>query len=60
MLIDTTEIYVVQARPRAAAGQPAQAWKDVRQFDEDGPALDLADYLREDGDTEARVVRRWH
>jgi hypothetical protein len=53
-MIDATEVYVVQSRPKGAG-----EWESLRQYDEDGPALDLADYLREDGDTEARVVRRW-
>ena len=59
MLIDLTEFFVVQTRPRAEASQVPDAWDDAREFVEDGPALDLADYLREGGDTEARVVRRW-
>lgn len=57
MLIDVKEVFVVQSRPRAEL--PAPAWRDEREFDEDGLALDWADYLREDGDTDARVVCRW-
>ncbi|HEX7637943.1 MAG TPA: hypothetical protein VF457_06060 [Burkholderiaceae bacterium] len=59
MLIDVTEFFVVQIRARVAAEQTPEPWSDERSFDEDGPAFDRADYMREDGDTEARVVRRW-
>ena len=58
MLIDVREVFVVQTR--AASNLETTAWRDEREFDEDGPAFDWADYMREDGDTEARVVRRWH
>lgn len=59
MLIDTAEVFIVQTRARAQPGAQAQAWEDVREFEEDGPAFDWCDYLREDGDTEGRVARRW-
>jgi hypothetical protein len=59
MLIDTTEVFIVQTRAQAQPGVQALAWQDVREFDEDGPAFHWADYLRKAGDTEARVVRRW-
>lgn len=57
MLIDVKEVFIVQSRPQADL--EATAWRDEREFDEDGTAFDWADYLREDGDTETRVVRRW-
>ena len=57
MMIDVREVFIVQTRQRAES--PAPTWCDAREFDEDGPAFDWADYLREDGDTDARVVRRW-
>lgn len=56
MLINVAEVFVVQ---QLAPGASAEIWQDLREFDEDGPAFDLADYLREDGETVARVVRRW-
>jgi hypothetical protein len=56
-MIDLREAFVVQTRPRAVS--ETSAWRDEREFDEDGPAFDWAAYMREDGDTEARVVRRW-
>jgi len=61
MLISVTEVFVVQSRQGPAPDQLAASasWSDEREFEEDGPAFDWADYLREDGDTEARVVRRW-
>ena len=57
MLFHPTEFFVVQTRPRAS--EATADWQHVRTYDEDGPAFDWADYMREDGDTEARVVRRW-
>jgi hypothetical protein len=57
MLFTPTAYFVVQTRP--CASQAPADWQDVRTYDEDGPAFDWADYLREDGDTDARVVRRW-
>ena len=54
MIIEATEFYVVQTRADAA-----QPWADAREFADDGEAFDWADYLREDGEACARVVRRW-
>ena len=49
----------LKARAALSAELRATTWRDERTYDEDGPAFDWADYLREDGDSEARVVRRW-
>ena len=57
MLIDVREVFVVQTRPRVELAP--SAWCDVREFEEDGPTFDWADYMLADGDTEARVVRHW-
>lgn len=54
MIIEATEVYVVQVRADAA-----QPWADEREFADDGEALDWRDYLKEDGETHARVVQRW-
>ena len=58
LLIDAKAVFIVQTRPKA---NPGYGWEDTQRFCEEaeGEAFDQADYLREDGDTEARVVRRW-
>lgn len=59
MIIETTEIYVVQTLACTGPAVGDESWQDEREFAEDGPAFDWADYLREDSETVARVVRRW-
>jgi hypothetical protein len=54
-MISAHEFFVVQTR---SVKEP-EDWVDTDAFDDDGEAFDHADYLREGGDTEARVVRRW-
>ena len=56
---DSAQLGRADRGARVAAEQTPEPWSDERSFDEDGPAFDRADYMREDGDTEARVVRRW-
>lgn len=53
ILIDVVEFFVVQSR----LGE-MEPWRDEREFAGEGEAFDWADYLREDGDTLARVIRR--
>ena len=54
MIVEAIEFLVVQTRADAA-----QPWADAREFTDDGEAFDWRDYLKEDGETHARVVRRW-
>lgn len=55
-MIHINEFFVVQIRPLETKGE----WADMAEFEDDGEAFDQADYYRKDGDTEARVVRRWN
>lgn len=58
-MIDVREFFVVQTRSHPEQ-RTTKDWVDEPQrHEEEGPAFDRADYLRERGDTEARVVRRW-
>ena len=53
-MIDIVEVFVVQTRHDAS-----EPWPDAREFADDGEAFDWRDYLKEDGETHALVVRRW-
>ncbi len=59
-MIDVREFFVVQSRLKPRLRTSEDRVDEPECFDEDGAALDWADYLREDGDTETRVVRRWN
>lgn len=50
-MLEVGKLYILQMwRPDLAA------WWDVRESVEEGELLDAADYLREDGESKARVI----